>query len=615
MLGQQPGLFGALVALLSSSSSDVQEAASCALGFLADDEDLALRIMREPEALGGLVALLRGNAVNMQQTAAGVIIALFEHAACRRASAAHTAGLAAALVQVLEGSSSSSTSCCFLLKGGTHEYAARALSWLASEPAARPVLGQQQGLVGALVALLSSSSSSDVQEKAAWALGCLAEDEGLALRIVREPGALGGLVALVRGSTGEVQVEAAGAIDSLMWHAACRHACTEHTADLAAALLQVVEGSRRTRSCCLWAQYYAARAISWLAQDPASRQVVRQQPGLVGALVALLSSSSSSSSSSSIALMHAAQHAAFAIANLAQEPGSRALLVQAPHLMGRLVALLSSSSSDHTRLWAAQALHNLAAEEEAVELIPSMQDEAGGLLPLPGCVDYVLEVAAAAVVKLAATAASSSSSSSNSSMALPEGLVASLVQVMGNTRKRASALRRCAVEGVAALSATARLMPVLVQEQGLVSQLVAALSNRSQKMQLAAGRALRNLATDAASAAAMVGMPGVVPGLVALLTSAKGVAASQAALVLCNMMRDAPGCCAAVAQQPGLLPGLRHVMRSESSTYAAVVCAGDAVRALEAGQPLVSGCAERGGGACRHTHCSCVRWFNKVSLP
>lgn len=149
-------------------------------------------------------------------------------------------------------------------------------------------------------------------------------------------------------------------------------------------------------------------------------------------------------------------------------------------------------------------------------------------------------------------------------------------------------------------------MPVLVQEQGLISQLVAALGDSSREVQLAAGRALCNVATDAASAAAMVGMPGVVPGLVSLLTSPTGVAASLAARVLCNMMRAAPACCAAVAQAPGLLPGLRHVMRSESSTYAAVVCACDAVRALEADRPLVSGCAEGGGTMQTHTLFLCA---------
>jgi hypothetical protein len=66
--------------------------------------------------------------------------------------------------------------------------------------------------------------------------------------------------------------------------------------------------------------------------------------------------------------------------------------------------------------------------------------------------------------------------------------------------------------------------------------------------------------------------------------------------VLCSRMRAAPGCCAAVEQLPGLLPGLRHVMLRESSTYAAAVCACDAVRALEGGQPAVSGDTEGRGG-------------------
>jgi RES domain-containing protein len=520
------------------------------------------------------------------------------------------AALAEALVRVLTLSSSQS-------KEGAMLNIVAAISCLAEEPAPRQLLGQQPALVGALVALLpsssstgttatttttsssssSSSGSSDVQQQAVRALGKLAWDEGLALRIVGEPWAMPRLLALLQSSTGTEEDEqaAVSAIEAIMRHAACRHACAEHIADLAAALVHVMEGGSdgsSSNSSTSTSQKDAAGAISWLAHEPAARQVLVQQPGLVRALVALLrSTSSSSSSSSSDANMQAAhRYASFAIANLAQEPGSRPLLVQEPHLVGRLVALLTSSS-DHTRLCAAQALHNLAAEQKAMELFADMRDVVEGVLPLPAGANDVLEVAAAAVLKIASTAASSSS------MALPQGLVASLACGAGDGQhpQPCIRLRRCAVESVATLSAAASSMPVLVQEQGLISQLVAALGDSSQEVQLAAGRALRNLATDAASAQTMVGMPGVVPGLVALLTSPKGVAASQAALVLCNMMRAAPGCCAAVAQEPGLLPGLRHVMRSESSTYAAVVCACGAVRALEAGQPEVSGDTEGRG--------------------
>jgi hypothetical protein len=293
---QREDLVGSLVAMLrgstsssssssSSSTHGVQRAAATALGNLAADEGFAQRIVGEPEALPGLWALLKSSSTYSGdqlacQAAAGAMVALWQHASCRHASTQQVADLVAALGHVSEGGISSSST------PEAQMCAAWAVGYLADGSASLKVLGQQPGLVEALAALLSSSSS-DVQGAGAWTLSRLAVDEGLAQRMMGKLEAL--LQALLHSSTWDMQQATACAMQSLMRHAACRLASIEHMAKLTTALVHVIRCSDPDGL----APQFAVGAIGWLAKDPDTRQLLGQQQGLVGAVVALLHRTSS----------------------------------------------------------------------------------------------------------------------------------------------------------------------------------------------------------------------------------------------------------------------------------------------------------------------------------
>jgi hypothetical protein len=243
------------LAQLRSNSPKTQAAAARGLAAQAAEPDGAAVIIDAPGAVSGLVLLLLGGAACVVEPAAAAVEALAQHADdSHLAIMVNEPGLVQALTQVMCSSSSSSTPVA-------QTRAASAISLLAKVLAARQVLGQQPGLVASLVALLSSSSRR-VRWNTACVLALLALDEGLALRIVQEPEAIARLLALLRGSTRKVQEAAAVAFSALLQHAACRHACAEHMADLAAALVLVLQSSSCCCRWCLVAPKYAARAIS-----------------------------------------------------------------------------------------------------------------------------------------------------------------------------------------------------------------------------------------------------------------------------------------------------------------------------------------------------------------
>jgi hypothetical protein len=168
--------------------------------------------------MAGLVALLKGGLGRVQEAAAAAVETLLQHAACQSPSAAHVADLAAALVQVLRTGGSGSGSGAGSSTSEAQTHAAGVIALLAVDPVSCLVLEQQPGLVGGLVALLSSSNSSSsnsgisVQGAALTALLRLAEDEGLAHSILAEPGAVAGLSGLLRNGAAQAQQQAAAVV-------------------------------------------------------------------------------------------------------------------------------------------------------------------------------------------------------------------------------------------------------------------------------------------------------------------------------------------------------------------------------------------------------------------
>jgi hypothetical protein len=640
VLGKQPGLVKSLVAMLRSSSSSssssssnsayVQQQAALALRDLAAHEVLALRIVKAQGAMTGLMALLRGSTGGVQVAAAAAMATLMQHSSCRPESPQRMAALAAALVQVLvggddgdDGSSSSSTLDARALAG-------RTISHLAGEPAAWRVFEKHQtSLVGALVGLLSSSNRN-AQVAAGHALNRLARNDDMAQLIMQDPGIVAGLVALWHVAP-RLQ-------PSNFWYklqAFCTPVFMARVAEMAPRLVEAMRGggsitiaSNSSSGCSSGvpvSQVDAADAVAKLAQQADVCRLLMQQAGLVGGLVALLQDECSAAEraccdvaqATACFVQHAVdvstpplveltrglmqavgskhwrvqEYAARAIYHLAHKAANAAaLLAQEPGLVGCLVILLSSSTtSSAAQSVAAATLCNLAGNH-AVAASHKVSDS----------------LAAAAITQLASTAASTHSSSSSSSMALLQGLVAGFVRVMGSgISSSRPVLQACATAVIATLCTTPSIRQVLVQQQGLVTVLLASLSDSCEDVQSAAGQALQSLASEPACVQAIVGLPDVLSSLVSLLTSPLALAASQATLVLRAMVQCAPNRCAGIGTFPGLLPGLRHVMRSERSTYAAVVFASDAVKALEAGQPLVSA-SQRRGGVVNRLHRRCI---------
>jgi hypothetical protein len=237
--------------------------------------------------------------------------------------------------------SSSSSSSSMGSTPAAQQRAAQATACLAQVPAARKVLGKQQGLVETLVALLSSSNSDGggVQAAAAWALRWLAEDWALAETILFTPGATGGLAALLKGGLGPAKDTAVAAIYALVEDRGFKRVEPQAMTPLAVPLVQVLKDSSSSPE----ARGDAAGAIGCLASANASVAVLGKQPGLVKSLVAMLRSSSSSSSSSSNSA-YVQQQAALALRDLAAHEVLALRIVKAQGAMTGLMALLRGST-------------------------------------------------------------------------------------------------------------------------------------------------------------------------------------------------------------------------------------------------------------------------------
>ena len=160
------------------------------------------------------------------------------------------------------------------------------------------LIGECPGAVQGLVELLSSSSG-DIQEKAAGALSRLASDSRNKQVIGECPGAMQGLVGLLSSSSGDIQEKAAGALFMLAFNSPANMQLIGECPGAVQGLVELLSGSNCYVQCA------AANVLYYLAKrSPANRQLIGECPGAVQGLVGLLSSTNAGVRDRAVLALH-----------------------------------------------------------------------------------------------------------------------------------------------------------------------------------------------------------------------------------------------------------------------------------------------------------------------
>lgn len=343
----QTAAFMELVVQLSSSSTYAKRRMAKALCELTQCHDRAERLLEAPCALAALVPLLGGDDIQVLEHAAQVLDHVsVAHGCGSAASQESVQAIGAGLVAVM-----GNTACSPCVRAD----AADDIALLCWERSSRRWLGEVEGLLPNLAALLSDSSKFKFiglectpQWAAARALQALAKGAANAQAIMWTPGCLTGLVVLLEGAAGPwEQQAAAGALYRLTYYAPSWRAAMASIPGLVRGLVNVLEDL----GSMLVAQQWAAGAIADLAQEPSSRRKVGRQPGLLSSLAYLLWGKCTG----------VQRLAAKALRNLAAAPATAQTMGDIHSCTAGLARLLHGQAGVKAQEHAAAALYHVAA--------------------------------------------------------------------------------------------------------------------------------------------------------------------------------------------------------------------------------------------------------------